>query len=246
MHCHLPGWRGVLFMTLAFIHLRVNTTLLSAYLFRDLGGNSNSPTEMVSTALREILMTCWHNRLMKSYLHTSSDLPTQPKDDKLCQQTTSQVICHVAFFLKLGISKNILFDLPISYKHKSLLLIVPVVNSVEAPQKIDKNGSYFLTAKHNFKPCLNFFWHTGSPSQTSASCFRLVIRQSHAAGILTQPAARHWAPLHPQKGVPPSWCRSQPAQWYLAEISITQPSIIISIMSEREDSVPFIPVIPWL
>lgn len=30
----------------------------AAYLFKDLGGNSNSPTEMVSTALREILMTC--------------------------------------------------------------------------------------------------------------------------------------------------------------------------------------------
>lgn len=45
-----------------------------SYLFRDFGGNSNSPTEMVSTALSETLMTCWHSRLMKSYLHTSSDL----------------------------------------------------------------------------------------------------------------------------------------------------------------------------
>lgn len=50
-----------------------------------------------------------------------------------------------------------------------------------------------------------------------------------AVGILTLPAARRWALLHPQRGVPRSWCRSPPAQWYLAEISITQQSVISPI-----------------
>lgn len=50
-----------------------------SYLLSDLGGNSNSPTEMVSTALREIRITCWQIRLMKSYLHTSKDLQQHTK-----------------------------------------------------------------------------------------------------------------------------------------------------------------------
>lgn len=45
----------------------------STYLFRDLGGNSNSPTEMVSMALRAILVTCWHCRPTKSYLQIRRD-----------------------------------------------------------------------------------------------------------------------------------------------------------------------------
>lgn len=36
--------------------LTLNNVL--TYLLRDFGGNSNSPTEMVSTAFREILITC--------------------------------------------------------------------------------------------------------------------------------------------------------------------------------------------
>lgn len=83
--CHMHDRSGVLFLTLVSICFRAHT---ETYLFRDLGGNSNSPTEMVSTALREILTTCWHNRLMKSYLHTSSDLHTQAKDVKSTRRTT--------------------------------------------------------------------------------------------------------------------------------------------------------------
>lgn len=52
-----------LVLTLALIHfeqIQIFVVRLKyvAYLFRDLGGNSNSPTEMVSTALRETLTTC--------------------------------------------------------------------------------------------------------------------------------------------------------------------------------------------
>lgn len=55
-------------ITMQDLHVAV-----AAYLFRDLGGNSNSPMEMVSTALRAILVTCWHCRLMKLYLQTRRD-----------------------------------------------------------------------------------------------------------------------------------------------------------------------------
>ena len=113
------------------------------YLLRDLGGNSNSPTEMVSTALREILTTCWHNRLMKSYLHTSSDLRTRSKYVKWCQHKMSNVISPCGIFLKHMGRQNVLFDLPICYKHKSLSLIVPVVDSVEDPHKKSFDKSEF-------------------------------------------------------------------------------------------------------
>ncbi len=53
------------------------------------------------------------------------------------------------YFLKHTSKQNApryIFDLPIGYKHKSLPLIVPVVNSVE----MDKYASCFI--KHNLKP----------------------------------------------------------------------------------------------
>lgn len=71
-----------------------------AYLFKDLGGNSNSPTEMVSTALREILTTCWHVRLMKSYLHTSRDLQKTVKRGEIKYH-----ISHVARYISLNTSQ---------------------------------------------------------------------------------------------------------------------------------------------
>lgn len=46
---------------------------MTTYLLRDLGGNSNSPTEMVSMALRDTLVTCWHCRLRKLYLQIRRD-----------------------------------------------------------------------------------------------------------------------------------------------------------------------------
>lgn len=102
-----------------------------SYLFRDLGGNSNSPTEMVSTALSETLMTCWHSRLMKSYLHTSSDLQEKPNYKETKWSCTSLPDNYRHCWS------------PVSDKHESLPLIVPVIHSAETNmQKALNHVSY--------------------------------------------------------------------------------------------------------
>lgn len=135
-----------------------------SYLFNDLGGNSNSPTEMVSTALREILTTCWHSRLMKSYLHTSSDLRAH-KPRMLNSLGTGRRKAKAS-------PKMVGERLPVSDEHEPLPLIVPVVNSATMDRRMRQNeGRYRVVMFHvwldshtnsNVRSCLlaSFLWNS--------------------------------------------------------------------------------------